>query len=181
MSQGNTPNVVVAPQAEPPRKDSILRILWNLKDYVTAAVGIYEFIKYVIEHGNSVFNNAIIVLVVASGIGRMAWSFVTSFLMIMMVIRIFQLVAWVLVKCNMLVKSRYDKISNAIEHPPTWLWLVIVVPAGLFGVIMVIGGYGDDQAPLMLAFAIPGAILVLVLFYRICHFIQKNVKVLTAE
>jgi hypothetical protein len=38
MSEQNTPIAATAPRAEPPHKESALRILWNLKDYVTAAV-----------------------------------------------------------------------------------------------------------------------------------------------
>jgi hypothetical protein len=179
MSERSTPN----PQAEPPRQESIFRILWNLKEYVTAAVGVYEFIRYVIENWDSELNYLIIAFVIAYGVGLMAWAFAISYMVLLLVIFIpmglFQFVT------SFISKSLSRKIYDAFENTPLWVAWALVAPAVLVGTLAVVGGWGSGFE---LLFAITGVPLLLMLlyrivtfFYRICQVIQKKVETLTAE
>ena len=79
MPESKAPNDTTAPltpQATPPRKTSVVRILWNFKDYVVGAVGVYELIKKIIENGDSELRFAVIFYVISYSVGKIVWSII---------------------------------------------------------------------------------------------------------
>jgi hypothetical protein len=76
-------------------------------------------------------------------------------------------------------KSASLKIYNFIENTPDWVYWVLTVLSGLLGIFAVLGGWGSGSG-LALLFTITGVPLLLMLFYRICQYIQKKVATLAA-
>jgi hypothetical protein len=161
-------------------------MLWKLKDYVTAAVGIYEFVKYVIEHSDEELNYVIMFVTISTGVGLMAWAFVMSYILLIFIIFIPTGVLQFLI--SFISKPISHKISVAIDNTPVWVAWVLIAPALSFGFLAILGGFGSESGIPILVFLITGVPLLLALFYRLvllfyrmCQFIQKKVETLTAE
>jgi hypothetical protein len=181
MPESKAPNDTTAPltpQATPPRKTSVVRILWNFKDYVVGAVGVYELIKKIIENGDSELRFAVIFYVIAYSVGKVVWSIIQGTMLILIVIfggmRIVQLFVHLFMS-----RSKYAKISTVIENTGIWPLWVAMATGALFGIISLLELEPTEDSSLVYAWT--GALILLTTFYSICQLIHKKVKMLTAD
>jgi hypothetical protein len=181
MPESKAPNDTTAPltpQATPPRKTSVVRILWNFKDYVVGAVGVYELIKKIIENGDSELRFAVIFYVTSYSVGKIVWSIIQGTMLIFIVIfggmRIVRLFVYLFMS-----SSKYAKISAVIENTGIWPLWVAMATGALFGIISLLELEPTEDSSLVYAWM--GALILLTTFYSVCQLIHKKVKMLTAD
>ncbi len=182
MSELRVTTAVTVPQAEPSYK-IIFRILWNLKDYFAAVIALIELAKSISHNADSELYYAVAAYFISYSVGKLIFSVIMGTIVILLMMfvpfRIFQLFS------GYLLSSKISQtIDLAIENTPLWicLWLFYIAIAlgAILGVCSVIFGSFEPSESLSPLFAIVGMLILLSAFYRICRFLQKKMKILTA-